>query len=281
MSQYISKCESDSMCFQQGGVPVGAISKYCENQCQVTSVPVHWSQNWRTLIQTFNMENNIRQIRQVFKSLQLQNGRGSESREMSRKSSRAHSRRVEVSTKFRGSFHNTQRKLLPPTRFLSVKELVCAFDKEKAQVGFFSKFCEITLTPLNPGEARWMFWRRNCWKLTVTKCFLRRRKRSLRCGPSPWVWRAPPRSCTRCPGRGRARTSDLTRRRWAAAALVIVSPCPVSVLAVRVFVTLRTGNANQSEKLRWPKWMLHWYRHIAIVLGSIVIWKTRYPGQYS
>ena len=38
--QYISKCESDSMCFQQGGVPVGAISKYCKNQCQVTSVPV-------------------------------------------------------------------------------------------------------------------------------------------------------------------------------------------------------------------------------------------------
>ena len=39
------------------------------------------------------MENNIRQIRQVFKSLKLQNSRGSESREMSRKSSRAHSRR--------------------------------------------------------------------------------------------------------------------------------------------------------------------------------------------
>ena len=39
------------------------------------------------------MENNIRQIRQVFKSLKLQNSRGSESREMSLKSSRAHSRR--------------------------------------------------------------------------------------------------------------------------------------------------------------------------------------------
>ena len=39
------------------------------------------------------MENNIRQIRQEFKSLKLQNSRGSESREMSRKSSRAHSRR--------------------------------------------------------------------------------------------------------------------------------------------------------------------------------------------
>ena len=39
------------------------------------------------------MENNIRQIRQVFKSLKLQNSRGSESREMSRKSSRTHSRR--------------------------------------------------------------------------------------------------------------------------------------------------------------------------------------------
>ena len=36
---------------------------------------------------------NIRQIRQVFKSLKLQTSRCSESREMSRKSSRAHSRR--------------------------------------------------------------------------------------------------------------------------------------------------------------------------------------------
>ena len=39
------------------------------------------------------LENNIRQIRQEFKSWKLQNSRGSESREMSRKSSRAHSRR--------------------------------------------------------------------------------------------------------------------------------------------------------------------------------------------
>ena len=32
--------------------------------------------------------------------------------------------------------------------------------------------------------------------------------------------------------------------------------------------------------MQWPKWMLHWYRHIAIVLGLIDNWKTRYPGQY-
>ena len=39
------------------------------------------------------MENNIRQIKQAFKSLKQQTIRGPDSREMSRKSSRAHSRR--------------------------------------------------------------------------------------------------------------------------------------------------------------------------------------------
>lgn len=42
------------------------------------------------------MENNIRQIRQVFKNLKMQATKTSDSREMSRKSSRAHSRRGSI-----------------------------------------------------------------------------------------------------------------------------------------------------------------------------------------
>ena len=42
------------------------------------------------------MENNIRQIRQVFKNLKMQVTKNSDSREMSRKSSRAHSRRGSI-----------------------------------------------------------------------------------------------------------------------------------------------------------------------------------------
>ena len=42
------------------------------------------------------MENNIRQIRQVFKNLKQQVTKNSDSREMSRKSSRAHSRRGSI-----------------------------------------------------------------------------------------------------------------------------------------------------------------------------------------
>lgn len=42
------------------------------------------------------MENNIRQIRQVFKNLKMQVTKNSDSREMSRKSSRVHSRRGSI-----------------------------------------------------------------------------------------------------------------------------------------------------------------------------------------
>ena len=42
------------------------------------------------------MENNIRQIRQVFKNLKMQVTKNSDSREMSRRSSRVHSRRGSI-----------------------------------------------------------------------------------------------------------------------------------------------------------------------------------------